>query len=1175
MPIHWQLFDRIRGALRAANIFRTDNLYQDQDSLDRVVSGGNFLDLSKQSALLEQTNLQINRLERYKDYDMMDEVGEITLALDMYADESSLADPERKHSVIVKAKNLRVKEVIEDLLYNTLMIDSQIRPITRYLCKYGDFPAEIVPTKNRDGVASFRFIPVYNFTRIQTKFGDLVGFYYQDPASAQPVFLHPWQVMHMRLTTFETVYHPYGRCAIQGTKVQTPTGERVIEDLRSGNEVYCFDGRRRLLTSVIDLVNNGMKMVHSVHTAERRLDLTAQHPVMLLGDKELVYKTVGRLKEGDRLIVPQDDGTVQVEGISRIEKRDRKQVFDIGVESPHHNFIANGAVIHNSVLDGGRKDFKRLRLMEDAALVYRICVRGDTRVSTPDGYKQVRDVEVGETAFCLDRDIQQQPTKIINKVCNGKDKIYRVFSRHREIFANSTHPILVVSPYKENGVVKHDRLEYVDVKDLKTLANTRAKHYCHRFLLPRIENQEPIELEHPEVPVYVALTDPVSISESTLASCSITAKAFLTECAYIKEEEARAIVAEVPNANAPGWDYKRGWCYDLPQRICRQYEVPSEADEDFARWFGFMIGDGYVSTRVNSANGIQISQVGFALGDDREINEQYKRLFKKMVGEVSFGQDEDHRLGSYYVYSRHFVDFMLMNGFVQGAKNKRIPAWVYRSPRNIQIAFVDGYLDADGNSRYFKGGVTEGHTIECCNAQLVEDFKELIDRMGWTAGLVTHREKKGSHVIDKQTGRTMPDTEAWVLYFTKEELPEYERILGVEEAGEDLVYDVTVENDVHNVIYNGIYTHQTRAPEKRIFSIPVGNIPVKEVPQYMELVARGFKKVKFVDPATGQVNERYNPLIQDDDFFLPKRPDGTGPTIDTLPGAENLDAIADIEYFKKKMVAGLKIPFSRVGIGDPAEPNGKSLAQISPEFAKNIQWIQREVVTQLKKMTIVHLALRGHSMEEIRNFDLYMTAASAIDELYRIEVWNTRTDIIGNLKETGLFPDEWILERFTDMSGDEIKQMQLQKAAKQDVERMKAESKNSQQATLLEEYSKFLDRVASNDRKRTLVEFSNVAYLVNQKELDGLPRPGSTNGSSLLVQNSVPSVISEAVKKEVAMMLEGAEADDEGVVGMIAEGIEDEPTGDRVLMEQAGEVIDAVAQAIPENDEDDAPPDGD
>lgn len=1129
-----QLWDRIRAFAKSGNIYRIDNIYQDQSSLENLVQGGNFADLSKQSALLEQTNLQINRLERYKDYDMMDEVGEVSLALDLYADEASLIDPERKHSVIVKAENSRLKKAIEEFLYHTILIDSQIRPIIRYLAKYGDFAAEIVPTANRDGVASFRFINVYNFTRVQTKFGDLVGFYYQDPASSGPQFLHPWQVAHMRLTTFETVYHPYGRCAVQGTMVQTPTGEIPIESLNPQDEVYCFDGYQRIKTRVIDLVNNGMQMAYSLHTANRRLDLTNNHPVMLLDkhNQEISYKPVHQIQEGDLLLAPQPDGTVEAEGISRIEKRDKKQVFDIGVESVHHNFMANGAVVHNSILDGGRKDFKRLRLMEDAALVYRICVRGDTRVSTPDGYKYIKDIEIGDQVHYLDRNGQTKLTNVTNSICNGKDKIYRIFSRHREIFANSTHPILVVSPYKKNKKLYHDRMEFVDVRDLKTLQNTNSP-YCHRFILPTIENDRPVRLKRPDVSQYVRLIEEVPVNCGIMAlGKKVRLKAtsisnFLSGSHHVPAAVAERVLERIDAAVSRNIDIYDCWSYCTQSGVGIEYNIPEYASEDFAQWFGFMIGDGFVSRRKNPCrSGCYLSEVGFALGDDVETNERYYKLFEKIAKKVSFGRDTDHRFGAYYVYSKHFVDFMLMNGFIPGASNKRVPDWVFRSPIQVQKAFVRGYLDADCNSRYFKGGITEGHAIECCNKQLVEDFKELIDRMGWTSGLIGHRHKKGGHVIDKKTGRKMPDTEAWTLYFTKEELPEHERILGVEEAGEDLIYDITVSAEEHNFIANMLPVSNTRAPEKRVFSIPVGMLPPREVNQYMEIIARQFKKIKFVDPATGSVNERYNPLIQDDDFFLPKRPDGSGPEIDTLPGAQNLDEIADIEYFKKKMVAGFKIPFGRLGIGESSDPDGKTLSQVSPEFAKNIQWIQREAAMGLKKLVIVHLALSGYSMEDIKNFELHMTAASAIDELYRIEVWNTRADIIANLKETGLFPDQWILERFTDMSKDEIKQMQASREMKDEVERLRAEAKNENQRMLVEEYAQFLSRMAYNEYTLEEEHNSNLEYMINTNELDQLP---SKNKEGVLVESGVGKSEYDQAREETKKLLEGEFGGDQQV----------------------------------------------
>ena len=217
----------------------------------------------------------------------------------------------------------------------------------------------------------------------------------------------------------------------------------------------------------------------------------------------------------------------------------------------------------------------------------------------------------------------------------------------------------------------------------------------------------------------------------------------------------------------------------------------------------------------------------------------------------------------------------------------------------------------------------------------------------------------------------------------------------------------------------------TRGPEKRKYKIPVGMIPPKEVPEYLLSIARLFKRQRFYNPTTGTFDERFSPIVQEDDFFLPMRPDGTGPDIEVLPGGENMDKISDIEYFKKKMISPLKIPFARVGIGEGAgEPNEKSLAQSDAEFAKAVQWIQSEVALSLQKVGIIHLALRGYSVQDIKGFSLSLASSSALDDLYRMETWATRVSVMSDLKEIGWFPKTWIVTRFTDLSPDEIQEME-------------------------------------------------------------------------------------------------------------------------------------------------------
>lgn len=215
----------------------------------------------------------------------------------------------------------------------------------------------------------------------------------------------------------------------------------------------------------------------------------------------------------------------------------------------------------------------------------------------------------------------------------------------------------------------------------------------------------------------------------------------------------------------------------------------------------------------------------------------------------------------------------------------------------------------------------------------------------------------------------------------------------------------------------------TRAPQKRKFKIPVGNIPSHQVPEYMRKIAAMFKNKRFYNPQTGEFDERYSPLTQEDDFFLPFRPDGSGPDVETLQGADNLGQIEDIEYFLKKMVAPTKIPISRLGIGDVSADDSKPVSQISSEFAKNVGWVQQAVSVGFTKIALVHLALQNCPKEDLESFWVTLMVSSAMEELYRIETWQTRANIMADLNEIGWFPKEWIISKFTDLSPDEIEQM--------------------------------------------------------------------------------------------------------------------------------------------------------
>jgi len=108
----------------------------------------------------------------------------------------------------------------------------------------------------------------------------------------------------------------------------------------------------------------------------------------------------------------------------------------------------------------------------------------------------------------------------------------------------------------------------------------------------------------------------------------------------------------------------------------------------------------------------------------------------------------------------------------------------------------------------------------------------------------------------------------------------------------------------------------SRAPERRIFYVDVGNLPKVKAEQYLTGIMSKFKNKVLYDSATGEVRDDRHHMAMTDDFWLPRREGGRGTEITTLPGGTNLGEIEDIIYFKKKLYKALGVPVSRL------EPEG-------------------------------------------------------------------------------------------------------------------------------------------------------------------------------------------------------------------------------------------------------------
>ena len=212
-----------------------------------------------------------------------------------------------------------------------------------------------------------------------------------------------------------------------------------------------------------------------------------------------------------------------------------------------------------------------------------------------------------------------------------------------------------------------------------------------------------------------------------------------------------------------------------------------------------------------------------------------------------------------------------------------------------------------------------------------------------------------------------------------------------------------------------------RAPEKRIFKIDVGNIPPREVEQFMQKIVNKLKKTPVIDQKTGEYNLKYNIESVTEDYFLPVRGGDTGTEIDTLPGLSNNDQIEDVEYLKNKMMASLRIPKAFLGYEEGLSGGKATLAAEDVRFARTIERLQKIIVSELTKIGIVHLYTQGFADESLIDFDLELQNPSMIHEQEKLELMNQRLEAAEKAMDIKLFSRNWVYDNVFEFSDNQKK----------------------------------------------------------------------------------------------------------------------------------------------------------
>lgn len=224
----------------------------------------------------------------------------------------------------------------------------------------------------------------------------------------------------------------------------------------------------------------------------------------------------------------------------------------------------------------------------------------------------------------------------------------------------------------------------------------------------------------------------------------------------------------------------------------------------------------------------------------------------------------------------------------------------------------------------------------------------------------------------------------------------------------------------------------SRAPERRVFYVDVGNLPKLKAEQYLNDTMNKFRNKVVYDATTGEVRDDRKHLSMMEDFWMPRREGGKGTEITTLPGGQNLGDIDDIEYFQQKLYKALNVPISRL-----QQQQGFSLGRSTEvtrdeiKFNKFISRLRKRFNVLFSEILRVQLIAKNiitpdewdnisYSMEYVYDMDNHFSELKSNEVLtQRVQMLQQLDPYVGRY-----YSADWVRKNILKLTDDEIKGME-------------------------------------------------------------------------------------------------------------------------------------------------------
>jgi len=413
--------------------------------------------------------------------------------------------------------------------------------------------------------------------------------------------------------------------------------------------------------------------------------------------------------------------------------------------------------------------------------------------------------------------------------------------------------------------------------------------------------------------------------------------------------------------------------------------------------------EGAIDDIINEAINSEVERIVEIVLDELPVTDRIKKMIQAEFETIFDMLDFNHQ--GYDIFKRWYVDGRLYYQAVIDKENPRagIQEMRYIDPRKIKKI-----------KEVRKKKVESKENALTSVTEVANEFY-MYSEKGFTGPSATSNQTAGIRIAKDSivyvTSGLTDSKSSLVLSYLHKAIKPLNQLKSIEDA---------------SVIYR-----LSRAPERRIFYIDVGNLPKMKAEQYLKDMMTRHKNKLVYDMHTGEIRDDRKFMTMLEDFWLPRREGGRGTEITTLPGGQNLGEIEDIKYFQDKLFRSLNVPISRMQ-PDQAFNLGRSseISRDEVKFAKFIDRLRVRFSALFTKTLEKQLLLKGIITSEdwkVLNtkFKYLYARDNFFSELKDIEVQKERMNVLDQIVPYvgTYYSKEWVKRHVLKQSDDQIEEM--------------------------------------------------------------------------------------------------------------------------------------------------------